>query len=57
MKPEPVEVVANRIINMIERRQFKNVFTLLGKLNHFVNRIIPSLGEFILSRNYFKKNS
>lgn len=57
MKPEPVEVVAGRIINMVERRQFKNVFTLLGKLNHFVNRIIPSLGEFILSRNYFKKNS
>ena len=57
MKAEPVEVVAGRIIKMIERRQFKNVFTLLGKLNHFVNRLFPSLGDFILSRNYYKNTS
>ena len=55
MKQEPVEVVAGRIISMIEKRQFKNVFTLLGKLNNVFNRLFPSLGEFILSRNYFKK--
>ena len=55
MKQEPVEVVAGRIISMIKRREFKNVFTLLGKLNNFFNRIFPFLGDFILSKNYHKK--
>ena len=57
MKQEPVEVVAGRIIGMIEKRQFKNVFTLLGKLNNIFNRLFPSLGEYILSRNYHQNKS
>ena len=55
IKAEPPEAVARRIISMIEDRKFKRVFTPLGKLNALVNRWAPSLGGFILSRNYRKQ--
>ena len=57
MKIEPVEVVAGRIINMIKQRQFKNVFTLLGKLNNMVNKLFPFIGDFVLSKNYHKNKT
>ncbi|MEM9918980.1 MAG: SDR family oxidoreductase [Bacteroidota bacterium] len=55
IKAEPPENVARRIMTMIESRRFKQVFTILGQLNAWVNRWIPSVGEWVLARNY-KKN-
>jgi len=55
IKAEPPEKVAQRIIQMIERRTFKRVFTGLGKLNAFMNRFFPSIVHTILQRNYWKR--
>jgi NAD(P)-dependent dehydrogenase (short-subunit alcohol dehydrogenase family) len=55
IKAEPPVNVARRVSRMISRRQFKVVFTALGKLNALVNRWAPSLGEWILRRNYFRR--
>ncbi len=52
IKAESPEEVARRIINMIETRKFKQVFTPLGKLNAIVNKWMPALGGYILGRNY-----
>ncbi len=57
IKAEPPVNVARRIINMIARRRFKAVFTPLGKLNAFVNRWMPGLGEWILRRNYVRRKA
>ena len=38
IKQEPVEIVAARIIRMIEKRDNQKTFTGLGKLNGWVNR-------------------
>jgi len=54
IKAEPPENVSHRIIRMIEKRRFKEVFTPLGKLNAVVNRWAPGLGELILRKNYIK---
>lgn len=55
IKAESPEKVAKRIIQMIEKRQFKRVFTVLGKLNSFMNRYFPALVTGILRRNYLKR--
>jgi NAD(P)-dependent dehydrogenase (short-subunit alcohol dehydrogenase family) len=55
IKAEPPVNVARRVSRMISQRQFKAVFTPLGKLNALVNRWAPGLGELILRRNYFKR--
>jgi short-subunit dehydrogenase len=54
MKAEPPQKVALRIINMIDKRKFKEVFTPLGKLNAFMNRFLPSVVDTVLNRNYHK---
>ncbi len=54
IKAESPQKVAQRIINMIHKRKFKEVFTPLGKLNAFMNRFFPFIVEPILSRNYHK---
>ncbi|MFT5166266.1 MAG: short-subunit dehydrogenase [Saprospiraceae bacterium] len=54
IKAEPPQKVALRIINMIHKRKFKEVFTPLGKLNAFINRFFPAVVEIILRRNYYK---
>ena len=55
IRQEPVAVVAERIIHMVEHRQFKKVFTLLGKLNAIVNRFLPGIAAFVLKRSYHKR--
>jgi len=55
IKPEPVEKVAARIINMIERKTFKKVFTPLGKLNSVLNKFTPGLVHHVLKRNFTKQ--
>ncbi|MFK7808223.1 MAG: SDR family oxidoreductase [Saprospiraceae bacterium] len=57
IKAEPPINVAKRVSTMIANRTFKRVFTPLGKLNAIVNRWTPSLGEWILRRNYFKRKA
>lgn len=50
-KQESTEKVALRLMNMIEHRKFKSVFTPLGKLNALMNRISPTLVHLILQKN------
>ncbi|MCI4646714.1 SDR family oxidoreductase [Phaeodactylibacter sp.] len=55
VKQEPVGVVAARIIRMIERREARRIFTLLGKLNGFANRFMPAVAGQILRRSYHQR--
>jgi len=57
IKPEEPEVVARRIIKMIENRTFKKVFTPLGKLNSLLNRLAPGVVHTVLKNNYQKQQS
>ncbi len=54
VKTEPPEAVAKRVMNMIENRTQKSVFTPLGKLNAFMNRFAPFIVKKVLSNNYHK---
>ena len=54
IKQVPVKKVALRLMRMIERRQSKSAFTLLGKLNAILNRISPFLVHRILLNAYKK---
>ncbi|MEM8906468.1 MAG: SDR family oxidoreductase [Bacteroidota bacterium] len=54
VKAESPDVVAQRLIRMIEHRQFKRVFTPLGKLNALINRISPFIVHRVLRNNYRK---
>jgi|AntRauTorckE5430_2_1112549.scaffolds.fasta_scaffold27116_2 NAD(P)-dependent dehydrogenase (short-subunit alcohol dehydrogenase family) len=57
IKQEPVEAVAARIIRMIEKRDSRKVFTLLGKLNSMANRFFPGVAGFVLRRSYHKRKT
>jgi len=54
MKQAPVDKVVKNIIKMLEKRRFKRVFTLLGKLNYIMNRISPNLIHRVLLKAYKK---
>lgn len=54
VKQEPVEVVANRLLNMVVNGRFKRVFTPLGKLFFFTNKWMPSFVEWNVWRRYSK---
>ncbi len=54
VKAEDPQVVVNRLIKMIEKRTFKQVFTPLGKLNALINRLSPFIVHRVLSNNYQK---
>lgn len=55
IKAEEPEVVAQRIIGMIEYRTFKKVFSPLGKLNAVLSRMAPGVVHFVLGNNYRKQ--
>lgn len=55
VKVAPVDQIAARLIGIIERRQFKTVFSPIGKLLFYLNRLSPGLVGFILNRAYQKK--
>lgn len=57
VKQEPAGVVAGRIIRMIENRQQEKIFTPLGKLNGWVNRLLPGVAGFVLRRSYQKRKN
>jgi NAD(P)-dependent dehydrogenase (short-subunit alcohol dehydrogenase family) len=46
------EIVAARLLNMIGKRTFKRVFTPLGRLTAFMNRLSPSLVQHIVNRAF-----
>ncbi len=57
IKAEAPENVAHRVIKMIQKRRFKHVFTLLGKLSSFNSRYFPALVNFVLTRNFRKQEA
>ncbi len=57
IKERPVKDVALQLISMIEKRRYKTVFTFLGKLNIFLNRIFPGLVHQILLKTYLKNRN
>lgn len=57
IRQEPATVVAARLIRMIEKRQFKKVFTPIGKLNGWMSRFLPGIVERVLYRAYQKRQS
>lgn len=54
VKQEPVEVVAARLMKMIERRKKKLVFSPIGKVTAMVHRFAPSILHNILLNAYKK---
>ncbi|MEM9821929.1 MAG: SDR family oxidoreductase [Bacteroidota bacterium] len=54
IKAEDPQIVVNRLIGMIEKRRFKEVFSPLGKLNAIINRFLPFIVQRVLSNNFKK---
>ena len=54
-KTDTPEKVAKGILQIVEKRKFKKVFTLLGKLNVLMNRFAPWLVQIVLQKAYLKK--
>ena len=54
IKPEPANKVALQLMRMIERRKKVSSFTLLGKLNAFINRISPNIVHRVILHAYIK---
>lgn len=52
IKPEPIENVSNRILRMVERGTFQQVFTPIGKVNYWMNRLLPGVVRGVLRRNF-----
>jgi NAD(P)-dependent dehydrogenase (short-subunit alcohol dehydrogenase family) len=48
------QAVSMKMIRMIQRNEFKRTFSFLGKVNEFVSRFLPSLGNYIMKRYYLK---
>ena len=53
-KPEPVEVVASRILRLVRKRRYKEVFTPLGKLLASIHWLAPSLLARLVINQYHK---
>jgi len=54
IKPKSVDKVTHLLMRMVERRQSKSAFTLLGRINAIINRISPSMVHQILLNAYKK---
>ena len=52
--PEPIDKAVNRLVLMLKYRRKKQVFTTMGKLNAFMNRLAPGLVRRILIGNFRK---
>jgi short-subunit dehydrogenase len=51
---EPVDKVASGLIQMIEKRQHKRVFSTLGHTLYWLNRLSPNLVSWFLKKNLHK---
>ena len=56
IKQMPAQQVARQLMRMVERRQPQATFTMLGKLNAFINRISPTVVHRILLNAYSKSS-
>ena len=54
LRAEPVDLVASQILQMIDQRTFKRVFSPMGKLIAFTSRFFPSLFSFLVRQRYRK---
>ncbi|MCB0643809.1 MAG: SDR family NAD(P)-dependent oxidoreductase [Phaeodactylibacter sp.] len=52
IKPEPIENVSTRILKMVEKGTFQQVFTPMGKVNYVMSRLFPSVVQAVLKRNF-----
>jgi short-subunit dehydrogenase len=55
VKQEPVEKVANRLMNMIEHKRRKSVFTPIGKVTNIINKLAPWVLHKVLLNAYKKR--
>ena len=55
VKPEPPEIVAQRVVKMIATRRDQQVFSRLGFAVKWMNRIAPRWVEWFLRRNYLRR--
>jgi len=55
LKLQPISSVAAGIIRMIRQRKFQRTFTFIGKLNAILNRISPSLVQFVLTSAFRRR--
>lgn len=52
---EPIGVVTPAIRRMIVRRENQRVFSTIGRINYWVNRLMPGLAHLVLLKNYKKR--
>lgn len=55
--PSSVKVVAKNIIQMIEKKKFKTIFTKTGLILSLLKRVSPKLLNYILLKIYIKEES
>ena len=51
----PLEIVAAYFVNGIEKRRYKQTFSLVGKLTRILQKYFPALFEWIMIRKYLKQ--
>lgn len=56
VKQEPVEIVAKRLLNMVEKRKKMSVFSSIGKITAFISKTAPWVLHKVLLKNYKKHN-
>lgn len=52
---EPIGAVTPAIRHMIVRRENQRVFSTIGRINCWVNRLMPDLAHLVLLKNYKKR--
>lgn len=52
---EPISVVTPAIRRMIVGREKQRVFSTIGKINYWVNRLVPGLAHLVLLKNFKKR--
>ena len=54
-KRMPLEIVAAHFVSGIEKRRYKQTFSLVGKLTRILQKYFPALFEWIMIRKYLKQ--
>jgi short-subunit dehydrogenase len=54
-KRMPLEIVATHFVSGIEKRQYKQTLSLLGKFTNLVQRYFPVLFEWLMIKKYLKQ--
>lgn len=53
--PQRIEVVTPAIRRMLLRREKQRVFSGIGRINYWVNRLLPGVAHWVLVNNYRKR--